>query len=237
MYDQYAIVFHNTPTHRWQIKQEYVAKSGLWIAKKRYAQWVIYKEGKPTDKLDIKGLDVVRSSFPEDFKMIMKETLWHILKERSKIDTSNMIHAFKKQIQSSDVLNVMKNSGVKEISKFIKGRKPFAGYLKGTPAHVKAAINFNDFLHMYEVKDVTPIQNGEKVKWAYLADNPYGMDTMALRGYQDPKPIIEFVEQYIDRNKIFEKELKNKLDDFYAAMNWGAFPENNSVAKFFSFGK
>ena len=237
MYDQYAIVFHNTPTHRWQIKQEYVAKSGLWIAKKRYAQWVIYKEGKPTDKLDIKGLDVVRSSFPEDFKMIMKETLWHILKERSKIDTSNMIHAFKKQIQSSDVLNVMKNSGVKEISKFIKGRKPFSGYLKGTPAHVKAAINFNDFLHMYEVKDVTPIQNGEKVKWAYLADNPYGMDTMALRGYQDPKPIIEFVGQYIDRNKIFEKELKNKLDDFYAAMNWGAFPENNSVAKFFSFGK
>ena len=237
MYDQYALAFHNTATHRWQIKQEYVAKSGLWIAKKRYAQWVIYKEGKPTDKLDIKGLDVVRSSFPEDFKMIMKETLWHILKEKDKTETSNMIHAFKKQIQSSDVLNVMKNSGVKEISKFIKGRKPFTGYLKGTPAHVKAAINFNDFLHMYEVKDVTAIQNGEKVKWAYLADNPYGMDTMALRGYQDPKPIIEFVEQYIDRNKIFEKELKNKLDDFYAAMNWGAFPENNSVARFFSFGK
>ena len=63
MYDRYAIVFHNTESHRWQIKQEYVAKSGLWIAKKRYAQWVIFKEGKPTDKLDIKGLDVVRSSF------------------------------------------------------------------------------------------------------------------------------------------------------------------------------
>ena len=237
MYDRYAVVFHNTTSHRWQIKQEYVAKSGLWIAKKRYAQWVIFKEGKPTDKLDIKGLDVVRSSFPEDFKKIMKETLWHILKERDKIATTDMIHEFKNNLKKSPVLNVMKNSGVKEISKFTKGRKPFTGYISGSPAHVKSAINFNDLLTLHGIRDTQPIQNGEKVKWAYLSDNPYGFDTMALRGYQDPKEIEEFVTQYIDRNKIFEKELKNKLDDFYAAMNWGAFPENNSVAKFFSFGK
>ena len=88
-----------------------------------------------------------------------------------------------------------------------------------------------------DIRDIEPITDGEKVKWAYLSDNPFGFDTMALRGYQDPQVIVDFVEQYIDRNKIFEKELKNKLDDFYAAMNWGAFPENNSVAKFFSFGK
>jgi len=237
MYDRYAEVFHNTKTHRWQIKQEYVAKSGLWIAKKRYAQWVIFKEGKPTDKLDIKGLDVVRSSFPEDFKKIMKETLWNILKEKDKTATTDMIHTFKSGLKNSPVLNVMKNSGVKEISKYTKKRKPFTGYLSGTPAHVKSAINFNDLLVSNGIRDIEPITDGEKVKWAYLSDNPFGFDTMALRGYQDPKVIADFVEQYIDRNKIFAKELKNKLDDFYAAMNWGAFPENNSVAKFFSFGK
>jgi DNA polymerase elongation subunit (family B) len=237
MYDRYAVVFHNTETHRWKIKQEYVAKSGLWIAKKRYAQWVIFKEGKPTDKLDIKGLDVVRSSFPEDFKKIMKETLWHILKQKDKTATTDMIHKFKSGLKSSPVLNVMKNSGVKEISKYTKKRKPFTGYLSGTPAHVKSAINFNDLLVSNGIRDIEPITDGEKVKWAYLSDNPFGFDTMALRGYQDPKVITDFVEQYIDRNKIFAKELKNKLDDFYAAMNWGAFPENNSVAKFFSFGK
>jgi DNA polymerase elongation subunit (family B) len=237
MYDQYAKAFHNTDTHRFQIKQEYVAKSGLWIAKKRYAQWVIFKEGKPTDKLDIKGLDVVRSSFPEDFKKIMKETLWYILKEKDKTSTSDMIHKFKSGLKNSPVLNVMKNSGVKEISKFIKNRKPFTGYISGTPAHVKAAINYNDFLTLHNIRDIDPIPDGEKVKWAYLSDNPLGFETMALRGYRDPQQTVEFVAQYIDRNKIFEKELKNKLDDFYAAMNWVAFPENNSVAKFFSFGK
>jgi len=221
LYSQYAKVFLNTDTHRFKIKQEYVAKSGLWIAKKRYAQWVIFKEGKPTDKMDIKGMDVVRSSFPEDFKKIMKETLWYILKERSKQDTTDLIMDFKNKIQQSEVVNIMKNSGVKEISKFTKNRTAFSGYVSKTPVHVKSAINFNDLLAMNKVTDVTPIQDGEKVKWAYVSNNPYGFDSMALRGYQDPDFIKEFVTNYIDRNKMFESDLKGKLDDFYAARGWG----------------
>jgi len=234
MYDQYAVAFHNTNDHRFQIKQEYVAKSGLWIAKKRYAQWVIFKEGKPTNKMDIKGLDVVRSSFPTDFKKIMKETLWCVLKEKSKTETSDVIFEFKSSIQKSDVLNVMKNSGVKEVSKYIKNRKPFTGYMSGTPAHVKSAINFNDMLTQLNT-DVTDITNGEKVKWGYLKNNPYGFDTMALRGYEDPKELVDFVNMYIDRDKMFERDLQGKIDDFFAAMNWDKLPENNNMGKFFSF--
>ena len=45
--------------HRFEIKKEYVSKSGIWIAKKRYAQWIISDNGVPVDKLDVKGLDVV----------------------------------------------------------------------------------------------------------------------------------------------------------------------------------
>jgi DNA polymerase elongation subunit (family B) len=234
MYDQYAAVFLNTTDHRFQIKQEYIAKSGLWIAKKRYAQWVIFKEGKPTDKLDIKGMDVVRSSFPVDFKKIMKETLWYIVKEKNKTETSDLIFNFKESIQNSEILNVMKNTGVKEISKYIKGRKPFSGYLKGTPAHVKSSINFNDMLSRFK-SDAVDIKNGDKIKWAYLTNNPYGFETMALRGYGDPPEIVEFVAKYIDRQQMFESDLQGKLDDFYAAMNWGKLPTNNTVNKFFSF--
>ena len=149
MYDQYAVHFHNTSDHRWQIKQEYVAKSGLWIAKKRYAQWVIFKEGKPTNKMDIKGLDVVRSSFPTEFKTIMKETLWYVLKEKSKNDTTNLIMDFKNKIQDSPILDVMKNTGVKNITKYTKGRKTLSGYPSGTPIHVKGAILYNDMLNKF----------------------------------------------------------------------------------------
>jgi len=240
MYDQYAIHFHNTSDHRWQIKQEYVAKSGLWIAKKRYAQWVIFKEGKPTDKMDIKGLDVVRSSFPTEFKTIMKETLWYILKQQSKNDTTDLIMDFKNKIQDSPILDVMKNTGVKNITKYTKGRKTLSGYQSGTPVHVKSAINYNDMLKHLGInkhaKNFAEIQNGDKIKWAYLKSNSMGFDTIALRGYEDPKQLTEFVEQYIDRNKIFDREIRGKLDDFYASMNWDKLPENNNMNKFFSFG-
>jgi hypothetical protein len=85
--------------------------------------------------------------------------------------------------------------------------------------------------------DAIDIKNGDKIKWAYLRNNPYGFETMALRGYDDPPEIVNFVEEYIDRQRMFESDLQGKLDDFYAAMNWGKLPENNTVNKFFSFGK
>jgi DNA polymerase elongation subunit (family B) len=236
MYNQYATIFHNIHSHRFQIKQEYIAKSGLWIAKKRYAQWVIFKEGKPTDKLDIKGLDVVRSSFPTDFKKIMKDTLWYILKGQSKQHTTDMILQGKSTIMNSPILNVMKNTGVQDITKYTKNRKLFTGYLKGTPIHVKSAINYNDLLTKYSIHDTAIISDGEKIKWAYLKSNPFGFDSIALRGYKDPSDIVQFVEMYIDRDKIFDHELRGKLNDFYAAMNWGGLPENNNMGKFFNFG-
>ena len=237
MYDQYAIHFHNTIDHRWQIKQEYVAKSGLWIAKKRYAQWVIFKEGKPTNKLDIKGLDVVRSSFPTEFKTIMKETLWYILKEKSKTDTTDLIMDFKDKIKDANILDVMKNTGVKNITKYIKKRKPLSGYISGTPVHVKSSINYNDMLYHLGISNrIESINDGDKIKWAYLKTNSMGFDTIALKGYEDPDQLTEFVEKFIDRNKIFDREIRGKLDDFYASMNWDKLPENNNVNKFFSFG-
>ena len=52
--------------HRLEIKKEYVDKApGLWVTKKRYVQWIISDNGVPVDKLDVKGLDVKRSSFPK----------------------------------------------------------------------------------------------------------------------------------------------------------------------------
>ena len=38
-----------------------------------------------------------------------------------------------------------------------------------------------------------------------------GFDSIALRGYEDPTQITEFVEKYIDRNKIFDREIRGKV--------------------------
>ena len=65
--------------HRFEIKQEMIAKSAFWVTKKRYGQWIINDGGLEVEKLDVKGLDIVRSSFPPAFRDFMTKVLKAIL--------------------------------------------------------------------------------------------------------------------------------------------------------------
>ena len=56
--------FCNLTKHRFDIKQEVIGKSGLFVTKKRYGLKIINDNGKKVDKMMVKGLDTVRSSFP-----------------------------------------------------------------------------------------------------------------------------------------------------------------------------
>jgi DNA polymerase elongation subunit (family B) len=236
-YNVYAEKFHNVGTHRFDIKQEFVAKAGIWIAKKRYAQWLINQEGHTISRLDVKGLDVVRSSFPPAFRKFMAEVLKDILNDIDKETLDDKILKFKDHMKTLPIIQVMAPTGVKELSKFTtKKAKPFAIRPKGTPVHVKSALNYNDLLVYHNIKTVREIIDGEKIKWTYLRPNPLNLEQCALKGYDDPEQIVKLITTYIDYDKIFTSSLYNKLSDFYGAMNWGRIPENNNVGKFFSFG-
>ena len=52
----------------------------------------------------------------------------------------------------------------------------------------------------------------------------------------DPDEIMDLVRTYIDYDKIFERELLKKLEDFYGALGWGAVLSSQKTAEqFFSF--
>ena len=224
--------------HRFQIKKEFVSRSGIWIAKKRYAQWIIAENGIPTDRLDVKGLDVVRSSYPAEFRKLMGEVLIDILKGSGEEELTDKIQSFKKNLVNMNVTSIAKNSAVKELSKYIP-KKPTAMFQfnLGTPAHVKAAIAHNQLLkHFNCPSKYEPMKDGDKIKWVYLIQNPYGLDGLAFKGYNDAPEIMELVKQYIDFDKIFERELLKKLEDFYQALGWGEVLSGQKTAeKFFAF--
>ena len=224
--------------HRLEIKKEYVAKAGLWIAKKRYAQWIISDNGVPVDKLDVKGLDVKRSSFPKAFQECMGTVLIDILKGKTEDEISDYVVDFKKDMVNKDTKDIAKNSAVKNLSKYLpKGKRQLFQFVKGTPAHVKAGIAYNDCLkHFNAPFKYEPMKNGDKIKWVYLKDNPLGLDGLGFTGYSDPKEIVDFIAKYIDHNKLFERELKGKLQDFFDAIGWGDVISEQRVAeKFFTF--
>jgi DNA polymerase elongation subunit (family B) len=229
--------------HRFEIKKEYISKAGFWVAKKRYAQWMILKNGIPCDKLDVKGLDVVRSSFPKAFQDFMAKMLKDILMGKTNEEINESLLEFKKNIYNLPINKIAKGGAIKELSKYDKGKwrkdsgLQIANFEKGTPAHVKAGIAYNRLLKFFECPfKHEPIRDGEKVKWVYLKNNPLGIDTLAFKDYNDPKEILDFINTHIDRDGIYKAELENKLNDFFGALKWEmASVESQNAKKFFEF--
>ena len=227
--------------HRFEIKKEYISKAGFWVAKKRYAQWMILKNGIKCDKLDVKGLDVVRSSFPKAFQEFMAKMLKDILMGKSNSEIDESLLDFKRNMPNLPVNKIAKGGAIKELSKYDDGSwRPgdsVANFEKGTPAHVKAGIAYNRLLKFFKCPfKHEPIRDGDKVKWVYLKTNPLGLEAVAFKDYNDPKDIMDFVETYIDRDGIYKAELENKVDDFYNALKWDkASIETKTAKKFFAF--
>lgn len=226
-YNYFAKKFLNCNTHRFDIKQECVARSAFWVTKKRYGQWIINDGGITCDRLDVKGLDIVRSNFPVAFKNLMTEVLQDILSNVSKDVIDEKILALKEDMKSMDLIDISLPTGVKNLKKYkdkgisrFNDSTIFTKVKKGTPVHVKSAILYNDLLEYYKITDVQPIRSSDKIKWVYLKQNPFNLTTIAFKGYDDPDEILDFITKYVDYTKLFERALSKKLTGWYNALGW-----------------
>lgn len=241
-YDVFAERAFNCNDHRFHIKGENVAKTGLWLAKKRYAMFKVYdlETNQDVDKIAVKGLDVVRSSFPQAFKDFMNDLLKDILNKVPKSQIDSNILKLKNSLKTKDYLDVARNTSVNNMEKYLDDydNKALNEFKKGTPINIKSAIVHNRLIDYYNVeKEYEKIQSGTKIKYVYLRDNPLRVSSVAVKGYNDPPQIIKLIKTYVDTDALFEKELRNKLYDFYSAMGWGNIPTevNQKAQEFFSF--
>jgi DNA polymerase elongation subunit (family B) len=239
-YNTFASQFFFCENHKFIIKGESIAKTGVWIAKKRYALDKVYdlETNETVNKIKVTGLDAVRSSFPTAFRNFMNEFMKDVLYKTDRSIVDNKVLEFKKNLSSQPFINIARNISVKKLSKFDDKKSSISSFKKGTPIHVKAAIAYNRLITYYGLdKKYERIEDGAKVKYVYLKDNPLKLDSLAIKGYNDPKEIIDFINQYIDYNTLFENELQNKLEDFYVALSWGKIPTevNQSANNWFTF--
>lgn len=239
-YARYAKTYHNLDRHGFKIKQELVAKSGLWVGKKRYAQWILNEEGVPASKLDVKGIDSVKSNFPPVFGKFIERLLEDVLRnDRDKAGIDEMILDIQRTMREVPLEQIARPSSVNNIKQYTPGvvdEDKFTVALKGAPMHVKAAINYNDMIRLNGLSaDYEQVRSGDKVKTLYLRDNPYGLDVLAFRGYDDPQLVVDYLNEYVDYRRIFEANLSKKLLSFYSALGWGDLPTEQSklVSKFF----
>ena len=170
------------------------------------------------ETLDVKGLDIVRSNFPESFRKLLRNIITKILKLGSKEEVDKTIIDFKANIKKELIEDIAMSTGIKRVDKFVGAdNRP----VKGTPAHAQSAIWYNMLLDKFNLTNkYTKIAGGDKIKWVYLKTNPYGMNKVAFKTVDNPPQIMSFIKKYIDVNKIFDKLALNKIDSFYSAMSW-----------------
>jgi len=233
-YDLFAKKFCNLDKHYYEIKQEVIAKSAFFIVKKRYGMRIINEDGRKVNKIQVKGLDTVRSSFAVAMKNLLSEILDDILAAVPKEKIDERIFTFKKAMKAMNFDEISSPTGVKRIDKFkcsmdresglpvnIYGGKMITTYYeKATPVHVKASMAYNDMLDYNNIKKYPKIANGEKIKWVYLKQNPLNLPVLAYKGYEDPSEVLKYIKTYIDVDKMYNQALSKKINMFYQAMGW-----------------
>ena len=234
-YDYFAKKFCNIDTHRFEIKQEVIAKAGLFVTKKRYGMKIINDNGRVVDKMLVKGLDTVRSSFPVAMKELLAKLLEDILMEVPKDKLDEYILNFKKSMKLMNFDKIAMPIGVRGIRKYAQVDETGLIISKlGTPVHVKASYAYNNFLTIQKLNRYEKIGESQKIKWVYLKNNPYGFKVIAYKGYEDPKKLMDFIKTYIDTDKIYKQALDKKIFMFYNALNW-VMPvdKKNTLERFF----
>ena len=222
--------------HWLEMKTECVIRSAYFRATRRYAQWITKEEGIETDKLDIKGLEFQKANFPPLLGEFFYEALVDVLKGETQEEIDIRVKEFKKKIIDGTIpLSKLGNpTSVKQINKH-QGKPARAGEIfstfkevknkadkkLGAPAAVKAAIRYNDLLRFWKLDGKhNLIAQGEKIKWVYLKPNPYQIEELAFLEYDMPEKIRTFLDEYADREKIFDSILLNKLEGFYSDLEW-----------------
>ena len=225
--------------HYFELKQEVVIERGYFAGKRRYAMYIVNKEGVTVDEMVMMGLDLMKSNMTPMYRKFGEELLQQIMFGAPKSEIDKRILDFKKYVKNLPLEDIAKPTGVKQVASYID-RKPGIGEIFSTlklkcPINTKAAIWYNDLLRFKKLDKKYPcFTEGDKMKYIQLKDNPYRIDVIGFTG-NDPEFITEFMDKYADREQGFESTLMNKLVGIYEDLGW-AFPSMHEKAgKFFKF--
>jgi len=225
--------------HYFVLKQEVIAEKAYWSGKRRYAMYIVNKEGLEIEELEMKGMDIMKSNFPQLFREFGEKLIKDILFSKPKSQIDKDVMDFKKSLHDIDWIHLMKPTGLKKMDEYIE-RKAMAGELFSKlklkcPSNTKAAIRYNDILKFKGLTKKYPeFTIADKMYIAALKPNPYKIDTIGYNGYNDPPEITKIIDQYIDREGIFDSVMRNKLQTVYNDIGWD-LQINENIARFFTF--
>ena len=215
--------------HKMQMKRETIANKAIWKAKKMYIMNAIDIEGVEyaEPKLKLQGIEAVRSSTPH----VCRDNIMQAIKIMLNGDVHKLrkfADNFKTEFMKMPFDAVAFPRGIKDLGSY---RDAANIYRKGTPIHVKGALIFNNLLKKQGLKNIQPISDGDKIKFAYLKlPNPVKDTVISV---PDFLPTELGLDEYIDRDMQFLKTFIGPVSTIATIIGW-SLDDNASLEDFFS---
>jgi len=217
-------------SQKMQMKREALANKGIWTAKKRYILNVFNNEGVAykEPKMKVMGLEMIKSSTPSAIRTKMAEAI-KLMMIGSENDIHEFIKKFKEDFKKLPPEEISFPRGINGLNKYSDA---VTLYKSGTPIHVKGAILYNNFIKQNKLtKKYNLIQEGEKIKFAYLKMPNHFKDTVISYPSRLPKELN--LHDYIDYDMQFEKAFIEPIKIILDCMGWTT-EKINTLEDFFS---
>jgi len=233
-------LFNVSKKHYFELKQEVIIARAYWSGKRRYAMYITNKEGVDIEELDMKGLDLMKSNINKEFKIFGTDIIKRLLFGSKKQEIDKLILDYKNVVKLMPLKEIAKPTGVKKLNEYIKRSprdgKMFSDFKLKCPINTRAACYYNDLIKFKKLdKTYSNFIPGDKMYYVYLKNNPYKIEVLGFNGYKDPPEIITFIEQFVDKEKMFDNVLLNKLQKVYDDIGFGHLNLNPHTNTFFSY--
>jgi DNA polymerase elongation subunit (family B) len=158
---------------------ETIAHNAIWVAKKKYVQNIIWKDGKTFDAgsyISTKGLEIIQSSTPAFCRDKLTD-LVKFLFSKDKLDNdaigglTRVLKEIKKEFQLADIEQISSNRRIGDYNKFVINDTNEFELAKGCPIHVRAGAHHNYLINNSSQKNnFEMIKTSDKIRWYYASD-------------------------------------------------------------------
>jgi len=206
-------------------RYEKIIQQKIILTKKKYADLTIHKKGKSfhPGKIDITGIEVVRTDTPKFFRTKIKNIIKKIFDTKDKNAVIEDMIKIKKEFLEADVDEIAIPTGVSDYKKWSRPvgtyLKKGITYMKGLPIANRASINYNYVLKKLDLP-YQPVDNGTKIKYIYVVPSR-NMLNQNIIGFVEQWP-KEFDDMFaIDYDQQWQVAFQSVIERFFEVMGWG----------------
>ena len=217
-------------------KREKICDAGIFLkkkdsdeeAKKNYILHILDNEGVKKPSFKYTGVKFARSTISKVLKEAGRQVAEHMILTQDKASTEKVLMELYQKFEQMDLNDIVTIQRCNNINKHFnnfnyKDTQKFGRltYPKGTPGHVKAAMNFNIALEKLGLNKYEKVKSGDMAKIVYVhPKNKFAIDRI---GFLDEWP-PEFNEHFqIDYATTFVKTVFDEVRRLYNSVDWSPF--------------